>query len=78
MAKQCDKEKLRRAQDAGFAQGVAYAAAYLEKTHGETSLAAFVLGDTGMNVEHFRKAKVPGYEMRVVSKLFRTDPYLSK
>lgn len=70
------KEDRKRIHNAGFLCGVAYAAAYLARSHGEHCLAAFVLGDTGSSVEDFRKAKVDGYDMRVVSKLYRTDPYL--
>jgi len=64
--------------DDGWACGVAYAAAYIAQTHGEDALAAFLLGDTNLSVQDFRRAKPHGDDMRAVSKLYRTDPYLKK
>ena len=62
--------------DAGFACGVAYAAAYLARDRREETEAAYLLGESGMTVADFRKAKVDGYDMRVISRLYRTEPYL--
>lgn len=73
-----ESTRAKKHHDAGFLCGVAYAAAYLARNHGEDTLAAFLLGDGAFKVEDFRKAKVDGYDMRVVSKLYRTDPYLEK
>lgn len=64
--------------DDGWASGVAYAAAYLAQSHGEDCLAAMLLGDTNLPLEAFRKSKVEPADMRLVSKLWRTDPYLKK
>lgn len=69
-------EEKKRIADAGFLCGVGYAAAYLSRDEGEHSLAENLLASVGYGVGDFRKAKLDGYDMRVVSKLFRTAPSL--
>lgn len=63
-------------QDRGFAMGLAYAAAWLARDMHEQTLAGYLIGESGLPIEEFRKAKVAGYDMKVVSKLFRTEPFL--
>lgn len=73
--KRITPEVKKRLHGDGFLCGLAYAAAYLAR-QGDDTIAAFLLGESGHSVEDFRKAKVDGYDMRVVSKLYRTDSYL--
>ena len=64
--------------DDGFLCGLAYAAAYLARDRHEETEAAFLLGESGHSIEDFRNAKVDGYDLRVVSTLYRTEPYLQR
>ena len=70
--------RIKKSRDDGYACGLAYAAAFLSRSYGEHALAAYLLGDSNLTVEDFRKSKVPGYDMRVVSELYRTESYLKE
>jgi len=43
--------------------------AYLARDGREDAEAAYLLGESRMKVEDFRRAKVTGYDMRVISRL---------
>jgi hypothetical protein len=56
----------------GFAQGVAWAVAVLERSCGETSLAEILLYESGISKNSFRRACDP-YDYNVVRKFFDRD-----
>ena len=64
-------------RDRGFAQGVAWAVGVLERSFGETSLAANLIGESGMKLNDFRRA-CDLYDYNVVARLARTDSSLKR
>lgn len=61
-------------------QGIALAVAELARQTGgdNPTAAANLIAGFGFDVEDFRRAKVDGYDMRVISKLYRTESALKK
>ena len=67
-------------RDREFFHGVALVIAELARHSGgdEPTKAANLLAGFGLDVEDFRRAKVDGYDMRVISKLYRDEPSLKQ
>lgn len=59
-------------RDRGFAQGVAWAIAVLERNFGETSLAENLLGESGIDQKSFRRACDP-YDYNIIRRFFARD-----
>lgn len=69
---------MSKSYDHSFMQGVALAVAALARDGDNPTAAANLIAGFGFDVEDFRRAKVDGYDMRVISGLYRTESALKR
>lgn len=65
-------------QNAEFVQGFAIAVAAVARDHDDPTMAANLIAGFGFDLCDFRRAKVDSYDLKVISKLYRTESALRR
>lgn len=65
-------------QNTEFVRGFAIAAAAVARDHDAPTMAANLIAGFGFDLRDFRRAKVDGYDLKVISKLYRTESALRR